>query len=61
MLYEVITVAVLLATLLSFAVARTITRPLVAVTDVMIAVQLIAGQRTPGPLQYAHGDRNNFV
>ena len=26
--------------------------------DVLIATQLVLGQRTPGPLQYAHGDLN---
>ena len=49
-------VAVLLATLLSFAVARTITRPLAAITDVMREVaatgdltrKIVAAQATAG-------------
>lgn len=32
---------------------------LINAADVMIATQLVLGQRTPGALQYAHGDMNS--
>lgn len=32
---------------------------LINAADVMIAAQLVLGQRTPGALQYAHGDMNS--
>jgi hypothetical protein len=29
--------------------------------DVLIAAQLVLGQRTPGALQYAHGDMSHIM